>query len=136
VTFVELIGSILLIGGLLSRLAAFPLTINLVAILLVKVNVGLLSSLGGNLPSAELDLALIAGFFGDPPCRSGEALAGPRARPRKGRGREDIGPRVGIGHVSSPRGQRPRVYVRVPKELCAVRPMRRILARGMIVLEK
>ncbi len=62
VTFVELVGGILLIVGLLSRLAALLLTINLVmAILLVKVNVGLLSPEGA--VGAELDLALIAGFL-------------------------------------------------------------------------
>ena len=44
VTFVELVGGALLIVGLLSRLSALLLTIDLVvAILLVKVNVGLLS---------------------------------------------------------------------------------------------
>jgi putative oxidoreductase len=44
VTFVELVGGILLIVGLLSRLGALLLTINLtVAILLVKVNVGLIA---------------------------------------------------------------------------------------------
>lgn len=63
VTFVELIGGILLIVGLLSRLAALLLTIDLtVAILLVKVNVGLLSPQDGG-AGAELDLALIAGFL-------------------------------------------------------------------------
>ncbi len=65
VTFVELIGGILLVLGLLSRLAALLLTINLaVAILLVKVNIGLLSpppDVGG--VGMELDLALIAGFL-------------------------------------------------------------------------
>lgn len=44
VTFVELVGGVLLILGLFSRLAALLLTINLiVAILLVKVNVGLIA---------------------------------------------------------------------------------------------
>ena len=62
VTFVELFGGILLILGLLSRLAALLLTIDLVvAILLVKVNVGLLSGSSGT--GAELDLALIAGLL-------------------------------------------------------------------------
>jgi putative oxidoreductase len=62
VTFVELVGGILLIVGLLSRLAALLLTIDLVvAILLVKVNVGFLSPEGA--VGAELDLALIAGFL-------------------------------------------------------------------------
>lgn len=60
VTFVELVGGILLILGLLSRGAGLLLTINLaVAVLLVKVNVGLIAAEG---VGAELDLALIAGF--------------------------------------------------------------------------
>ena len=64
VTFVELIGGILLIVGLLSRLAALLLTVDLiVAILLVKVNIGFLSPPQSQLPGAELDLALIAGFL-------------------------------------------------------------------------
>jgi putative oxidoreductase len=62
VTFVEVFGGILLIVGLLSRLAALLLTIDLVvAILLVKVNVGFLSGSSGT--GAELDLALIAGLL-------------------------------------------------------------------------
>jgi uncharacterized membrane protein YphA (DoxX/SURF4 family) len=49
--------------GLLSRLAALALTINLVvATLLVKVNVGLIAPPGSG-TGAELDLALIAGFL-------------------------------------------------------------------------
>src|SRR5215217_6512130 len=60
VTFVELIGGILLIVGLLSRLAALLLTIDLVmAILLVKVNIGLLSPTDGSGVGAELELGLI-----------------------------------------------------------------------------
>jgi putative oxidoreductase len=48
VVFVELLGGLLLIVGLFSRLAALLLTINLtVAILLVKVNVGFLSPPSG-----------------------------------------------------------------------------------------
>lgn len=63
VTFVELIGGILLVVGLLSRLAALLLTINLVvAILLVKVNTGLIAPQGSG-AGAELDLALIAGVL-------------------------------------------------------------------------
>src|SRR5919112_2044042 len=62
VTFVEIIGGILLIVGFLSRLAALLLAINLVvAVLLVKTNVGLLSGSSGT--GAELDLALIAGLL-------------------------------------------------------------------------
>ena len=63
VTLVEFVGGILLLIGLLSRLAALLLTIDLVmAILLVKVNIGLLSP-QGSIPGAELDLGLIAGFL-------------------------------------------------------------------------
>lgn len=63
VTLVELLGGVLLILGLLSRLAALLLTINLtVAILLVKVNVGLIAPPEAG-AGAELDLALIAGFL-------------------------------------------------------------------------
>ena len=64
VTFVELVGGILLIVGLLSRLGALLLTINLtVAILLVKVNVGLIAPSDAPGVGAELDLALTAGFL-------------------------------------------------------------------------
>jgi uncharacterized membrane protein YphA (DoxX/SURF4 family) len=63
VTFVELVGGALLIVGLLSRLSALLLTIDLVvAILLVKLNVGLIAPQGSG-AGAELDLALIAGFL-------------------------------------------------------------------------
>ena len=62
VTFTELGGGILLVIGLLARLAALALTINLtVAILLVKLNVGLIAAMGAG-TGYELDLALIAGF--------------------------------------------------------------------------
>lgn len=63
VTFVEVVGGLLLIVGLLSRLSALLLTINLtVAVLLVKTGVGFLSPQGGGV-GAELDLALIAGLL-------------------------------------------------------------------------
>ena len=63
VTFVELVGGALLIVGLLSRLSALLLTIDLVvAILLVKLNIGLIAPQGSG-AGAELDLALIAGFL-------------------------------------------------------------------------
>ena len=64
VTLVELVGGILLILGLFSRLAALLLTIDLaVAILLVKLGVGLIAP--GDQPGTgyELDLALIACFL-------------------------------------------------------------------------
>src|SRR5918912_2780991 len=63
VTFTEVLGGILLVVGLLSRLAALALTIDLVvAIFLVKINVGLIAPQGSG-AGAELDLALIAGFL-------------------------------------------------------------------------
>jgi putative oxidoreductase len=62
VTLVELVGGALLIVGLLSRLSALLLTIDFVAILLVKLNVGLIAPQGSR-AGAELDLALIAGFL-------------------------------------------------------------------------
>ena len=62
VTFAELGGGLLLILGLLTRLAALILTVDLVvAIVLVKVRVGLIAEEGAG-AGAELDLALIAGF--------------------------------------------------------------------------
>ena len=63
VTLLELVGGVMLVIGLLSRLVALLLTINLaVAIALVKVDVGLIAPQGGGV-GAELDLALIAGFL-------------------------------------------------------------------------
>ncbi len=63
VTYTELIGGVLLIVGLLSRLAALALLIELVTtISLVKVNVGLIAPAARG-AGAELDLALIAGFL-------------------------------------------------------------------------
>ena len=63
VTLVEVVGGLLLIVGLLSRLSALLLTINLtVAVLLVKTGVGFLSPQGGGV-GAEFDLALIAGLL-------------------------------------------------------------------------
>jgi uncharacterized membrane protein YphA (DoxX/SURF4 family) len=63
VTFTELVGGALLVVGLLSRFAALALTIDLiVAILLIKLEVGLIAPRGGG-SGAELDLALIAGFL-------------------------------------------------------------------------
>jgi putative oxidoreductase len=62
VTLTEFLGGILLIIGLLSRLAALALTIEMVfTILLVKTHVGFISSAGG--AGAEFDLALMAGFL-------------------------------------------------------------------------
>ena len=63
VTFAELIGGILLIVGLLSRLAALILAIEMVfTTLLVKINVGFIGSPGSG-AGAELDLILLAAFL-------------------------------------------------------------------------
>lgn len=63
VTFVELFGGILLVLGLLSRLSALLLAINLaIATLLVKTSVGLIAPEGAG-AGAELDLALISGLL-------------------------------------------------------------------------
>ena len=63
VTFVELIGGILLIVGLLSRLAALILAIEMVfTTLLVKVHVGFIAPQGSG-AGAELDLLLLAAFL-------------------------------------------------------------------------
>lgn len=64
VTLVEVVGGLLLIVGLLSRLSALLLTIDLVvAILLVKLSIGLIAPQGTPGAGAELDLALIAGLL-------------------------------------------------------------------------
>ena len=63
VTFVELIGGILLIVGLLSRIAALILAIEMVfTTLLVKINVGFIAPPGSG-AGAELDLILLAAFL-------------------------------------------------------------------------
>jgi putative oxidoreductase len=72
VTVTEVAGGILLLLGLLSRLAALALAIEMVfTIALVKVDVGLIGGHQGG-PGAEFDLALLAGFLAI-------ALAGPGA---------------------------------------------------------
>jgi putative oxidoreductase len=61
VTLVELVGGILLVLGLLTRIAGLLIAIDLaVATLLVKTSVGLIAAEGQG-PGAELDLALLAG---------------------------------------------------------------------------
>jgi putative oxidoreductase len=62
-TFGELIGGALLIIGFLTRLMALGLMLDMIlAILLVKIDVGLIAPMGGG-PGAELELALIASMF-------------------------------------------------------------------------
>ncbi|MBA3373673.1 MAG: DoxX family protein [Euzebyaceae bacterium] len=63
VTVTELIGGLLLIVGLLTRLATLPLIVILaVATIAVKLDIGLIAGAGAPMPGAELDLTLIAGL--------------------------------------------------------------------------
>lgn len=62
VVLVELVGGIALVLGVLTRLAGLLITVNLVvAILLVKLDKGLIASMDSPGAGYELDLALIAG---------------------------------------------------------------------------
>lgn len=62
VTLVELVGGVLLLMGLVTRVAALGVGAVLVgAIVLVKLDVGLIAPMGSPLPGGELDLALLAG---------------------------------------------------------------------------
>lgn len=64
VTFAELIGGVLLVVGLFSRLAALLLTANLTgAIFLVNIGVGFLTPPGAASSGVELPLALVAGLL-------------------------------------------------------------------------
>lgn len=63
VTFAELIGGLLLVVGLLTRIATLPLIVILaVATVTVKLDIGLIAGTGAPMPGAELDLALLAGL--------------------------------------------------------------------------
>ena len=63
VTAAELGGGILILVGLLTRLATLPLIANLIgAIVLVKTDLGIVAPMGAPLPGAEVDIALIAGM--------------------------------------------------------------------------
>lgn len=65
VTAIELVGGLLLIAGLLTRVASLLLMGVLAgALLFVKLDTGLIAPMGAMLPGAELDLALIAGSLG------------------------------------------------------------------------
>ena len=66
VTLVELVGGILLIVGLFSRLAALLLTIEFIVIILtekIPMHVPLIAPPHSAYPGVELDLALLAGFL-------------------------------------------------------------------------
>ncbi len=88
VTIAELIGGLLIIVGLLTRLATLPLIATLVgAILLVKINVGIIAPAGAGMPGAEVDIALLAGLvallFMGPGRMSIDRMAGIEATPKE-----------------------------------------------------
>jgi putative oxidoreductase len=63
VTFTELVGGVLLVVGLLSRLAGLALLVEMATtISMVKVQVGLIAAAGHG-AGAELDLAIAAGLL-------------------------------------------------------------------------
>lgn len=63
VTAAELVGGILLLIGLLTRLATLPLIATMIgAIALVKLDLGVIAPEGTPMPGAELDIALLAGL--------------------------------------------------------------------------
>jgi putative oxidoreductase len=63
VTIAELVGGLLLLVGLLTRLATLPLIATMIgAIVLVKVDLGIIAPEGAMIPGAELDIALLAGL--------------------------------------------------------------------------
>lgn len=64
VTLAELVGGILLLLGLLTRLATLPLIAVMIgAIVLVKVDLGVIAPPDAGMPGAELDIALLAGLL-------------------------------------------------------------------------
>ncbi len=64
VTVAELVGGVLLLLGLLTRLATLPLIATMVgAIALVKADLGVIAPMGAPMPGAELDIALLAGLL-------------------------------------------------------------------------
>ncbi len=88
VTVAELVGGLLIIVGLLTRLATLPLIATMVgAILLVKVKVGIIAPMGAPMPGAEVDIALLAGLlallFMGPGRFSIDRMAGVEAKPER-----------------------------------------------------
>jgi putative oxidoreductase len=64
VTLIELVGGALLIAGLFTRVAAL-LNIGVLvgALLLVKIDIGLIAPMGAEMPGAELEFGLLAGLL-------------------------------------------------------------------------
>lgn len=64
VTGIELVGGLLLIVGALTRVAALLNAGVLIgALLLVKVDIGLIGPMGADMPGAQLDLAILGGLL-------------------------------------------------------------------------
>lgn len=64
VTWIELLGGVALVLGVLTRLWAAAIAVVLIgATFLVKLDLGLIAEMGAPLPGAELDLALLAALF-------------------------------------------------------------------------
>ena len=64
VTLTELVGGVMLLAGLLTRLVTLPLIATLVgAIVLVKADLGIIAPPDAPMPGAELDIALLAGLL-------------------------------------------------------------------------
>lgn len=63
VTIAELVGGIMLVLGLLTRLVTLPLIATIIsAIALVKTDLGIIAPAGTPMPGAELDIVLLAGL--------------------------------------------------------------------------
>lgn len=63
VTLAELVGGVLLVLGLLTRLATLPLIATMVgAIVMVKASLGIIAGPDAPMPGAEVDIALLAGL--------------------------------------------------------------------------
>lgn len=63
VTIAELVGGVMLVAGLATRLVALPLIATMIgAIILVKAELGIIAPAGTPMPGAELDIALLAGL--------------------------------------------------------------------------
>jgi putative oxidoreductase len=63
VTLIELVGGVALLLGLLTRVAALlNAGVLLGALVLVKVDIGLIAPMGADMPGAELEFGLLAGL--------------------------------------------------------------------------
>lgn len=63
VTIAELVGGLMLLAGLATRLVTLPLIATLIgAIVLVKADLEIIAPSGAPMPGAELDIALLAGL--------------------------------------------------------------------------